>query len=118
MTTFERVKGLCKNRGTSIRKLEEELGFGNGSLARADDIRGDRVVKIAEHFNVTTDFILGVDEDAYYANDETAATAQAIYENRELSLLFDAAKDAKPEDLMTAYNVLLALKRKDWSNNA
>ena len=52
----------------------------------------------------------------YYLNDETAAIAQNIFENKELRLLFDAAKDAEPEDLETVHSMLLALKRKERGN--
>ncbi|MDD6332313.1 MAG: helix-turn-helix transcriptional regulator [Clostridium sp.] len=52
-------------------------------------------------------------EDSYYTNPETAKIAQEIYENKELSLLFDAAKDAAPEDLQTVHTMLLALKKKE-----
>lgn len=38
------------------------------------------------------------DGPRYYINDETAAIAQDIFENKELRLLFDAARDAEPED--------------------
>jgi len=50
---------------------------------------------------------------SYYIDKRTAEIAQAIYESRELSLLFDAAKDAKPETLETAHALLLALKNKE-----
>ena len=52
----------------------------------------------------------------YYLNDETAAIAQDIFENKELRLLFDAARDAEPEDLETVHSMLLALKRKERGN--
>lgn len=52
-------------------------------------------------------------EQSYYTNSETAKIAQEIYENKDLSLLFDAARDAKPEDLQTVHTMLLALKKKE-----
>ena len=62
------------------------------------------------------------DEDAerpigYYLNEETAAIAQDIFESKELRLLFDAARDATPEDLKLTHDMLLALKRKEKGNN-
>lgn len=50
---------------------------------------------------------------SYYTNPETAKIAQEIYENKDLSLLFDAARDAEPEDLQTVHTMLLALKKKE-----
>ena len=52
-------------------------------------------------------------DSKYYLNDETSEIAQEIFENKELRLLFDAAKDAQPEDLQTVNQMLLALKRKE-----
>ena len=52
-------------------------------------------------------------DSKYYLNDETSEIAQEIFENKELRLLFDAAKDAQPEDLQTVHQMLLALKRKE-----
>ncbi len=52
-------------------------------------------------------------DDSYYTNSETAKIAQEIYENKDLSLLFDAAKDATPEDLQTVHTILMALKKKE-----
>lgn len=56
---------------------------------------------------------LNEQEQSYYLNPETSKIAQEIYDNKELSLLFDAAKDAEPEDLQTIHSMLMALKRKE-----
>ncbi len=52
-------------------------------------------------------------ENEYYINPETREMAQAIYENKDLSLLFDAARNAEPEDLQTVHTMLMALKKKE-----
>lgn len=49
----------------------------------------------------------------YYIDNDTAQVAQEIFENKDLKLLFDAARTASPEDLKTAHNILLALKAKE-----
>lgn len=48
-----------------------------------------------------------------YLDDETAQIAQEIFENKELRLLFSAARDSSPEDLKTTHEMLMALKRKE-----
>lgn len=64
-------------------------------------------------------WLMGFDMDeepakpAYYFDDETAQKAQEIFENKQLSLLFDAARDADPEDLETVHTMLMALKNKE-----
>ena len=75
------------------------------------------LIKIADYFNVSVDYLMTGKEkeggEKYYINDETASIAQEIFDNKELRLLFDAAKDAQPDDLQTVHQMLLALKRKE-----
>lgn len=54
-----------------------------------------------------------IEENEYYLDPETAKKAQEIFENKQLSLLFDAARDAEPEDLETVHTMLMALKNKE-----
>ncbi|MDQ0153156.1 transcriptional regulator with XRE-family HTH domain [Moryella indoligenes] len=75
---------------------------------------------IADFFNVDMDYLLGrstkttvIPNTGYYFNPETAEVAQKVFENKELRLLFDAAKDSSPEDIRTIHQMLLALKRKE-----
>lgn len=75
-----------------------------------------KMQKIADYFGVTVDYLMtGETQDGYYINPETAKKAQELFENKELSVLFDAARDASPEDLQTVYDMLMALKRKEQS---
>lgn len=77
------------------------------------------VQKIANLFHVELDDMVKVDMEntdakrTYYLDEKTADIAQAILENKELSLLFDAARDARPGTLETAHALLLALKKKE-----
>lgn len=81
--------------------------------------RMDKVDTLAKYFKINrSDLIEEKDNtDRYYFNDETAKAAQEIFENKELRLLFDAARDADAEDLQTVHSMLLALKRKERGNN-
>lgn len=49
----------------------------------------------------------------YYTDPETQKVAEELRTNTDLKLLFDAAKDASPEDLKAVHAMLLALKRKE-----
>ena len=51
--------------------------------------------------------------DGYYLDPETAAIAQEIKENRNLSALFHVQRNMSPEDLQTVFQMALALKRKE-----
>ena len=77
----------------------------------------DKVQMLADYFHILKSDLLEekspVDNNTYYLNPETSKIAQEIYDNKELSLLFDAARDADPEDLQTVHSMLMALKRKE-----
>lgn len=59
MTMVERIKELCSVNGDTIASLERQLGIGNGVIRRWDKVkpRTDLVVKIAEHFHVTAEYL-------------------------------------------------------------
>ena len=124
MTTFERIESLRKSRNISQGNLEKELGFSNGSISKWKNSTPtpDRLKKLAEYFGVTINYLLTGEESElsdskYYINEETQEMAQAIFENKELRLLFDEAMDAQPEDLKATHDILLALKRKERGND-
>ena len=79
--------------------------------------RMDKIDKLCELFHINrSDLIEDKTTDhkqSYYLNPETSRIAQEIYDNKELSLLFDAARNAEPEDLQTVHSMLMALKRKE-----
>ena len=119
MTVYERIESLRKERKLSQGNLEKELGFSNGSISKwkTSMPKPERLQKIADYFGVTVDYLMTGNEsdgkERYYTNDETASIAQEIFDNKELRLLFDAAKDAQPDDWQTVHQMLLALKRKE-----
>lgn len=118
MTSVERVKAICKSKKIPISRLEKDLGYSNGYIGqlRKGVFPSDRLQQIADYLNVSTEYLLTGEEkkeDHYYLNDETAQVAQEIFENKELRALFDATRDADPEDLRALHNMALALKRKE-----
>lgn len=119
MTVFERIENLRKSQNISQGKLEKELGFSNGSISkwRNSTPTYDRLQKVADYFGVSIEYLMTgeekEDEPKYYLNEETAQAAQEIFENKELRMLFDAARDADPEDLRALHTMALALKRKE-----
>ena len=117
MNTIDVIKTLCKNNGISLKALEKELGYSNGSLAKAKVIPSDRILELSRYFHVSMEFLTTGEEkeagNAYYLNEETAKAAQEIFENKELRALFDATRDADPEDLRALHSMALALKRKE-----
>lgn len=78
--------------------------------------RMGKVQSLADYFGINKSDLIEDKtntEKEYYFNPETKKVAQEIFENKDLALLFDAAKDASPEDLQTVHTMLLALKNKE-----
>lgn len=124
-------KALTKN-GMKPIELAEKTGISQSTISQYrsgySKPKDKRLVKIAEVLHVTPAWLMGLDvpeepqspdvknpqhQTGYYLDDETAQAAQEIFENRELRALFDVARKASASDLQTAYDVLLALKRKE-----
>ena len=75
--------------------------------------RIDKIELLANYFHVSKADLVEEYDARYYEKDDTATIAQEIFDNHDLRVLFDAARDADPEDLRTTYNMLMALKRKE-----
>ncbi|MEK4513637.1 helix-turn-helix domain-containing protein [Paenibacillus sp. FSL K6-2524] len=60
MAIVENLKALCKQHSISIPKLEDELGFGRGSIYNWDTNNPgiDKVLKVARRFGVSIEFLL------------------------------------------------------------
>jgi len=71
---------------------------------------------LADYFGVTVDYLLGIEKDEnvqYYLNDETREIAQEIFENKDLRILFDASRKAKPDDLKLIIEMAKRFKGED-----
>lgn len=66
MNSVERVKAICAERKIAISKLEKDLHFGNGYIGqlRKGTFPADRLAKIADYLDVTTDYLLTGKEKA------------------------------------------------------
>lgn len=116
---------LLQKYGVSSYRVSKDLGIAQSVLSSwkngISTPKQDKMQKIADYFNVSVEYLMTGEEKEgdkkYYLNDETAAMAQSIFENKELRMLFDAARDAEPEDLQAVHSMLLALKRKERGDN-
>ena len=112
---------LLQKHGVSTYKVSKETGIAQSVFSSwkngISTPKQDKMQKIADYFNVSLEYLMtGVEKEGgekYYLNDETAKMAQDIFENKELRMLFDTARDAEPEDLQAVHNMLLDLKRKE-----
>lgn len=69
MTTLERIKDLCKERGITVSVLEDRLDFPNNTIYqwKSRTPGTDRLQKVADYFDVSVDYLLGrTDKKRYY----------------------------------------------------
>lgn len=120
------------NIGARIKKRREELNMSQEELAKLAnyksrssinkierDGRGlpqEKIEAIAKALGVTPSYLMGWEEENeehYYLSKETREMAEEIGKDKELALLFKAARDVSSEDLKTVHELLKALKRKE-----
>ena len=120
----ENLKYYMKLHNKNQADLINDLGFNKSSVSTWCNgtrlPRMDKVDILAKYFDINrSDLIEDKDTEhkqSYYLNPETSRIAQKIYDNKELSVLFDAAQDAEPEDLQALHGMLMAIKRKEKGN--
>lgn len=61
MNFYERLRGICKERGTTVTNMLGKLGIATGSTGnwkRGSLPNGDVLIKIADYLNTSIDYIL------------------------------------------------------------
>ena len=59
MTVLERIKETAREKkNISLTVLEQELGYSNGSLAKAKDIPSSRISEISNYLDVSMDYLM------------------------------------------------------------
>ena len=77
--TFEKIKSLAKKQGISLNTLEERVGLGKNyiySLKNKKTPSAEHLSKIADYFNVSTDYLLGRTDNPAIAGDSKEYTWQ------------------------------------------
>lgn len=73
--------------------------------------RMGKIQALADYFGIKkSDLVDEKDADGYYFDSETAQMAQELFEDKDLRVLFDAARNSRPEDLKMATDLLKRLK--------
>lgn len=116
---YEIFERLCRERGVTPYRVSEATGIRTSSLSgwKAGKFtpKQEKLKKIADYFGVSIEYLMTGEEpeekEGYYINPETADVAQQIYENKDLRLLFDVAKDVTPEQLKLLHDLALSWKK-------
>ena len=116
---YDTYAKIRDSKGLKDSDVAKATGISSGTLSDWKkgryNLKYDKLKKIADYLGVTVDQLTGVQTDAqsegYYVNEDTAKTAQKIFEVPYLRILFDAAQDSRPEDLQMAADLLKRLKK-------
>lgn len=124
MSTFERIKDLSKKRNRNLKQVAEELGFGENyfySLNSGKSPTAEKLKKIAEYFDVSVDYLLGLTDNPTRISQP--ATEGNGFLRIDLSGVPEEDKDNVVEQLETFKNFLIsetakeAERRKNGNNN-
>lgn len=130
MTVADRIRQLRERLGMTQDELAERLGYnGKSSISKIEtsgnDITLKKISRIAPALHTSEAYLMGWTDDpspssvssdvnanneAHYTDPDAAYLAQRLLENKDMRLLFDAAKDSKPEDLTMVTEMLKRLK--------
>ncbi len=118
MGLYENIKLIAEKKGITIRKIEADLGFARSSIAKynANNPSVEKIKAIADYLDVKIDDIINPSnvradgQSGWYLDPETTKVAQELFDNPETRMLFDAARDAKPEDIRFAAEMLKRFK--------
>lgn len=122
MTIGERIKKLRMKYDISQVELSEMIGISKQSLYKYENgvitnIPSDKIELLADVLHTTPSYLMGWENEqaqpSYYLNPETAAIAQEIFDKPELRALFDVSRNATPDDLLMARDILTALQKRE-----
>ena len=67
MTITEKIRKLCEANNITINKLEKELGIGRGNIGRwyKHKPNSEELLKVANRFNVSVEYLLTGDDPAF-----------------------------------------------------
>ena len=122
---YERLNTICNENNITVTKLLKDLNLStskgtawkNGSIPN-----GDTLSKIADYFDVSVDYLLGVEKPHKPINNmlrtpeeeaELNEYLEALHNDPNLRMMFSLAKDAKKEDVEKAVAIIKTLLGKD-----
>lgn len=123
MCLSKNIRFLRKKYNLSQQELADKFGYKSFTTIQkwemgVSDPPAGIVKQLADLFKTDIDTMMRIDiekselnqGDGYYINHDTHIKSQHLFDSTEMRLLFDAAKDSKPEDLQMAADLLRRLK--------
>ena len=107
---LNKIKALCKEKKTSISKLEKQLGFGNGVIGRWDKSvpSYERLAAVANALDVPVSYLTGETEDPSVGikKDPIPKDEDEDCETAELHEIWSSADKSERRDLLEMARML------------
>lgn len=113
---YKRFQELCEEKGVRPGSVARETGIATATMTAWKQgkytPKQDKLQKIATFFKVPLEYLMEDEEKSsrYYINPKTSEIAQAVFDDPDLMLLFEAARDVKPENIRLAAEMLRRFK--------
>ena len=119
-TIYDRIRGRRIQLGLSQEDLAIKMGYKSRSTINkiesgAVDIARNKIEKFAEVLNTTPAYLMDWNDTPkeYYIDPEVSKYAQAVKDNPNLRILFDASKDMSKDDIDFVVNMIEGLKKRE-----
>ena len=122
MDIYERVQYLAKNQGLSVRELGNKLNIGPTTLYKwkKRTPKSDILIKVADYFGVSTDYLLGRSDDKYDLSPqekidigiEAEKMMKGLNDEGSINFYGEPMSDEDKEATLSALNLLMTINRK------
>lgn len=118
---WEIFEGLLRRDGVSVADVSRATGISQSVFSnwkkRNSKLSAENAMKIADYFNVTVGFLMGVQEDVqgqeYYQDVKSALLAQQMFDDPQLHALFHVKKNIDPKRFQAFYDMVIALYKSE-----
>lgn len=133
---FRKEKDMSADSYEIYSKIRDKLGYKDSEVAAGSGVtkstfsdwkagrykpKDEKLRKIAYFLGISLEYLKTGKEkeggESYYLNEETKEIAQYIFENKQLRMLFDVARNAPADRLKAYYNMISALENKENGND-
>lgn len=122
MDIYERVQYLAKNQGLSVRELGNKLNIGPTTLYKwkKQTPKSDILIKVADYFGVSTDYLLGRSDDKYDLSPqekidigvEAEKMMKGLNDEGSINFYGEPMSDEDKEATLSALNLLMTINKK------
>lgn len=122
MDIYEKIQYLARNQGLSVRELGNKLNIGPTTLYKwkSQTPKSDILIKVADYFNVSTDYLLGRSSDKYDLSPqekidigiEAEKMMKGLNDEGSVNFYGEPMSEEDKEATLSALNLLMTINRK------